>query len=161
MFAAFTCVATMIIRIPITVTGGYIHPGDALVILCGVFLGPGWGFLAAGIGSMLADLIGGYFIYVPITFVIKGLVALVSGLVYRHAGSGMKRKMIAVGIGGVADLVLVTLLYALAESFMYGTAAAVAGMGANAIQGLAGLVLSLVLYPLFEKARVAIGANRA
>ena len=29
----------------------YIHPGDALVILCGIILGPSWGFLAGGIGS--------------------------------------------------------------------------------------------------------------
>ena len=76
LFAALSCVATMSIRIPTPGTGGYIHPGDAIVILSGVILGPVWGFLAGGIGSALSDLIGGYFIYVPITFVIKGLVAL-------------------------------------------------------------------------------------
>lgn len=41
------------------------------MILCGVFLDPVSAFLAAGIGSCMADLLGGYFIYVPITFVIK------------------------------------------------------------------------------------------
>ena len=75
LFAALACVATMSIRIPTPGTGGYIHPGDAVVILCGIFLGPAEAFLAAGIGSCMADLLGGYFIYVPITFVIKGLVA--------------------------------------------------------------------------------------
>ena len=75
LFAALACVATMSIRIPTPGTGGYIHPGDAIVILCGVFLDPVSAFLAAGIGSCMADLLGGYFIYVPITFVIKGLVA--------------------------------------------------------------------------------------
>ena len=48
LFAAFACVATMSIRIPTPGTGGYIHPGDAVVILAGVILGPVWGFLAAG-----------------------------------------------------------------------------------------------------------------
>lgn len=76
LFAALSCVATMSIRIPTPGTSGYIHPGDAIVILSGVILGPVWGFLAGGIGFALSDLIGGYFIYVPITFVIKGLVAL-------------------------------------------------------------------------------------
>ena len=47
LFAALTCVATMIIRIPTPGTGGYIHPGDALVILSGIILGPLYGFLAA------------------------------------------------------------------------------------------------------------------
>ena len=40
LFAALACVATMSIRIPTPGTGGYIHPGDAIVILCGVFLDP-------------------------------------------------------------------------------------------------------------------------
>ena len=83
LFAALACVATMSIKIPTPGTSGYIHPGDAIVILAGVVLGPAWGFLAGGIGSAMADLLGGYFVYVPITFVIKGLVSLCSALLYR------------------------------------------------------------------------------
>ena len=83
LFAALACVATMSIRIPTPGTSGYIHPGDAIVILAGIILGPVYGMLAGGIGSALSDLIGGYFVYVPITLVIKGLVALVSGLIYQ------------------------------------------------------------------------------
>ena len=60
LFAALACVATMSIRIPTPGTNGYIHPGDAIVILSGVVLGPVWGLLAAGIGSAMADLLGGY-----------------------------------------------------------------------------------------------------
>ena len=44
LFAALTCAATMSIRIPTPGTGGYIHPGDAIVILSGVILGPAYGF---------------------------------------------------------------------------------------------------------------------
>ena len=86
LFAALACVATMSIKIPTPGTSGYIHPGDAIVILAGVVLGPAWGFLAGGIGSAMADLLGGYFVYVPITFVIKGLVSLCSALLYRKVG---------------------------------------------------------------------------
>ena len=66
LFAALTFAATMAVRIPTPGTSVYIHPGDALVILSGVILGPSSGFLAAGIGSALADLLGGYFVYVPL-----------------------------------------------------------------------------------------------
>ena len=53
LFAALACVATMSIRIPTPGTGGYIHPGDAIVILSGVILGPVWGQIcSAGILSM-------------------------------------------------------------------------------------------------------------
>ena len=89
LLAALTAVATMIIRIP-TPTQGYIHLGDGMVLICGILLGPGLGALAAGIGSMMADLIGGYMAWVPGTFAIKALTALLGGWLYhRMAGKGM------------------------------------------------------------------------
>ena len=70
LLAAFTCIATMIIKIP-TPTFGYIHLGDGLVLLCGIILGPGIGALAAGIGSMFADILSGYMTWAPATLIIK------------------------------------------------------------------------------------------
>ena len=147
LFAALSCVATMSIRIPTPGTGGYIHPGDAIVILSGVILGPVWGFLAGGIGSALSDLIGGYFIYVPITFVIKGLVALAAGLLYQKVGKNQKSRYIAVILGGVADIILVAGGYFVCEFFIYGAGAA-ASIPANIIQGVGGLVIYCILYPI-------------
>lgn len=147
LFAALSCVATMSIRIPTPGTSGYIHPGDAIVILSGVILGPVWGFLAGGIGSALSDLIGGYFIYVPITFVIKGLVALAAGLLYQKVGKNQKSRYIAVILGGVADVILVAGGYFVCEFFIYGAGAA-ASIPANIIQGIGGLVISCILYPI-------------
>ena len=147
LFAALSCVATMSIRIPTPGTSGYIHPGDAIVILSGVILGSVWGFLAGGIGSALSDLIGGYFIYVPITFVIKGLVALAAGLLYQKVGKNQKSRYIAVILGGVADIILVAGGYFVCEFFIYGAGAA-ASIPANIIQGVGGLVISCILYPI-------------
>lgn len=147
LFAALACVATMSIRIPTPGTGGYIHPGDAIVILSGVVLGPVWGLLAGGIGSALADLLGGYFIYVPITFVIKGMIALIAGLIYRKIGKTKKSRYAAVSLGGIVDIVFVAGGYFLCEFMMYGAAAA-ASIPANVIQGASGLILSIVLYPV-------------
>lgn len=148
LFAAFACVATMSIRIPTPGTGGYIHPGDAIVILSGVILGPTWGLLAAGIGSAMADLIGGYFIYVPITFVIKGLVGFAAGVLYQKLGKTSKSNYIAVILGGVVDIIFVALGYCLCEVFLYGAAAALASVPANVIQGIGGLIISAILYPI-------------
>ena len=147
LFAALSCVATMSIRIPTPGTGGYIHPGDAIVILSGVILGPVWGFLAGGIGSALSDLIGGYFVYVPITFMIKGLVALAAGLLYQKVGKTQKSRYAAVVLGGVADIILVAGGYFVCEYFIYGAGAA-ASIPANIIQGIGGLVISCILYPI-------------
>lgn len=148
LFAALACVATMSIRIPTPGTGGYIHPGDAVVILAGVILGPHWGFLAAGIGSSLADLLGGYFIYVPITFAIKGAVAFAAGAIYRKFGRTHKSQCIAVVFGGVSDIILVAGGYFLCEIPLYGISAAAASVPANLIQGLSGFIIAFVLYPI-------------
>lgn len=148
LFAALACVATMAIRIPTPGTSGYIHPGDAIVILSGVILGPGWGLLAAGIGSAMADLLGGYFIYVPITFVIKGAVAFAAGTVYRKIGNTEKSRYAAVILGGVCDIILVAAGYFICEVMLYGAAAAAASVPANIVQGIGGLVMGVVLYPI-------------
>ena len=52
MFAALTCVATMIIHIPSPI-GGYFNLGDCMVLLSAFVLGPVWGTAAGGIGSAL------------------------------------------------------------------------------------------------------------
>ena len=65
MFAALCCVATMIIKIPSPLKG-YINLGDCVVLLSGWMLSPAYAFLAAGIGSALADLFSGYLVYAPV-----------------------------------------------------------------------------------------------
>lgn len=148
LFAALACVATMSIRIPTPGTGGYIHPGDAVVILCGIFLGPVTGGLAAGIGSCMADVLGGYFVYAPITLVIKGLVALCAGLIYRKLNTSSKSRYAGVILSGVAAIVIVAGGYFLCEIPLYSVAGAAASVPANLIQGVSGLVISIILYPI-------------
>ena len=70
------------------------------------------------------SFLGGYFIYVPITFVVKGLVAVVTSVVYCHGVSKGKSGKLAVLYGGITDILLVTGGYFLCESLLYGPAAA-------------------------------------
>lgn len=145
LFAALTYVATSIIKIPTPGTGGYIHPGDAVVILSGVFLGPVYGGLSAAIGSMLSDLLGGYMNYVPITFVIKGLVAIASYYVF-HGVMKVSKKMIPSIIAcGICATILVAGGYFICEIPMYGFAGALGSVPANIVQGIGGLIISTVL----------------
>ena len=50
-------------------------------------------------------------------------------------------------LGGITDIVLVAGGYFICEFFMYGAAAA-ASIPANLIQGVGGLIIFLVLYPI-------------
>ena len=88
LFTALVMVTTMIIRIPMPLTNGYVHLGDTTIYLAVLILGKKRGSIAAGTGSALADLFSGYAHYVPWTFVIKALMALVMGL----ALDGLKKR---------------------------------------------------------------------
>ena len=71
--------ATMLIKIPIPFTQGYVHLGDAMIFLSVLILGWKYGIVAAGVGSMLGDIIGGAAAWAPWTLVIKGGMALIMG----------------------------------------------------------------------------------
>lgn len=150
LFAALACVATMSLHIPTPGTGGYIHPGDAVVVLSGILLGPVYGGLAAGLGSALADLLSGYMVYVPITFVVKALIAIVCYFVYHKLLKHIKPVIIKGIITGCFSTALVAAGYCFFEYFIYGSGA-LASVPANLIQGLSGLIISTVLLPLLKQ----------
>lgn len=81
LMVAMVTVATMAIAIPVPFTNGYIHLGDSMIFLSVLILGWKYGAVASGVGSALADLLLGYANWAPWTLCIKGLMALIMGLV--------------------------------------------------------------------------------
>jgi uncharacterized membrane protein len=147
LLAALVCVATMIIRVP-SPLGGYLNLGDGIVLLCGWLLSPVYGFLAAGIGSGLADILSGYVAYAPATFIIKGGMAL---LAYGIAKGLRTRPLTAKLVGGITAEFVMVGGYLAFESFIYGFAPSLVNVPVNALQGLAGLIVGLILVRVFEK----------
>ena len=152
LLAALTCVATMIIKIP-SPLNGYLNLGDCVVLLAGWMLSPTYGFLAAGLGSALADTFSGYVTYVPATFVIKGLMALIAfyGFKLLHSKLGNISSRIISGI--VAEVVMVA-GYFIFEGFLYGFGPSLVNIPANVIQGIAGLIIGTILVKVFEKSKI-------
>ena len=152
LLAALTCVATMIIKIPSPLKG-YINLGDCVVLVAGWMLSPLYGFLAAGLGSALADLFSGYVIYAPATFAIKGLMALAAFYIYKLLSKKINSPVSRIISGVVAELIMI-LGYYVFEGFMYGFEASIVNIPANAVQGAAGLILGFVLIKIFEKTKI-------
>lgn len=82
LLATFTCIATMIVKLPIP-GNGYVNLGDGFMLACGMILGPLHGAIAAGTGSALADFINGYPSFAPATFFIKALSATMAAIIYK------------------------------------------------------------------------------
>ena len=154
LIAALACVATMIIKIPSPLKG-YLNLGDCIVLVAGWMLSPAYGFLAAGLGSALADILSGYVVYAPATFVIKGLMAHIAfyGFKLLHNKIGNLQSKIIAGI--FAEIVMI-LGYFVFEGFLYGFAPSLVNIPANGVQGIAGLIIAVVLIKFFEKTKIAI-----
>ena len=158
MFAALTCVATMIIHIPSPI-GGYFNLGDCMVLLSAFVLGPVWGTAAGGIGSALADVICGYFIYAPGTLVIKALMALAAALIFRASaknGSRFGKTFSGSLLGSVAAEIIMVVGYFLYELPLFGYAPSLeSAVTTNLPQAAVGLVAGMALFPLLDRTHLA------
>ncbi len=65
----------------ISATGTKIHVGNAFVVLGALLLGGPYGGIAGAIGLSIADILGGYALSAPRTFICKLVIGLVVGLV--------------------------------------------------------------------------------
>lgn len=154
LFAALTCVATMVIHITIPATGGYVNIGDTLVLLCAWLIGGIYGGLAAGIGSALADVFLGGLEYAPGTLVIKFLMAVAAYLIF----AGMKKlnahKAVGYILGGIVAEAIMILGYLFYEAIVLGLGyGAVAGIAGNLIQGGVCLILGYCLILVLESTK--------
>ncbi len=149
LIAALACVATMIIKIP-TPLKGYINLGDSIVLVAGWMLSPAYAFLAAGLGSALADVFSGYASYAPATFVIKGLMALIALYGFRLLNKRLGNAPSKIISGFFAEVIMVV-GYFVFEGFLYGFAPSMVNIPANAIQGIGNLILGVILIIALEK----------
>lgn len=151
LMAALICIATMIIKIPSPLKG-YLNLGDGFVLVAGWILSPAYGVAAAGLGSALADIFSGYATYAPATFVIKGLMALIAFFGVKMLRKPLKALPSQILSGLTAEIVMV-LGYFVFEGFLYGFAPSVVNIPANGIQGIAGLILGVILIKVLEKVK--------
>ena len=152
LIASLTCVATMIINIPSPLKG-YINLGDCIVLVAGWMLSPAYAFLAAGLGSALADIFSNYLTYAPATFVIKGLMALVAFYGFKLLNKKLASLPSRIFSGVSAEIVMI-LGYFVFEGFLYGFAPSLVNIPANAVQGAAGIIVGTVLIKVFEKSKI-------
>lgn len=115
---ALVLVATSFIniRLPIMGNGGLIHLGNVPLFLVSLLFGRKVGFLAGGIGMALFDLLGGWTLWAPFTFIIVGLMGYTVGII------GEKVKNSSLPIYTVAMLMAMIIKivgYYIAEVILY------------------------------------------
>jgi len=149
MMMCLIIVATILIRIPVPATQGYVHFGDAMIFLSVLIMGWKYGAAAAGVGSMLADILGGYAAWAPWTLVIKGVMAVIMGLFLSRVAGKKGRKgyktvmeLLGMALGGI----FMVAGYYFAEAVMYGNwLIPLAGIPWNIGQFAVGMVIATAI----------------
>ncbi len=154
LLAAMTTVATLVIRIPIIATNGYVNIGDTIVLVAAWLLGNPYGALAAGIGSGLADLLAGYPAYIPGTAVIKFLMAFIWTPVFLFLSEKGLPSAASAVISSVISEIWMILGYFLYESILLGYGlGALGSVAGNAMQAVAGVILGSILMLALKKVK--------
>lgn len=130
VMAAFVFIATLVPQIPIPL--GYAHLGDGAIFLAVFFAGRRAGIFAGAFGSALADLAGGFPVWILPTLIIK---AVMAEMFFRVAVEGqtspslLKPRAI---FGMTAACLFMTAGYALSGAVLYDSLA----LGLSSVPGL-------------------------
>ncbi len=145
----FLITFTPFLQIPSPMTQGYYNIGDAAIMITAILLGRRVGFIAGGIGSALADIVTGYYIYAPATLIIKGIEGYIIGVIgsRKNGIPSRLRQTVAVVAGGL-EMVLGYFLYQVtvmrAINPTLGMASIIADLPGNLVQGALSAVLALI-----------------
>jgi uncharacterized membrane protein len=119
LFVALTLVATMFInlKLPIAGNGGLIHLGNVPLFIAAFVFGRRTGAIAGAFGMGLFDLISGWTIWAPFTFIIVGAMGYVAGLISEKVPG---KRAVVYSIAVIAALLIKIVGYYFAEVVLYG-----------------------------------------
>lgn len=156
LFAALCCVSTLWLSVPLPASG-YFNTGDVFVLLSGWCLGPVYGGIAAAVGSALADIIVGYGVYAPATFIIKGLDAIVAYFAWSALRTVIKTKnsdfISRILSAFLGELCMVAGYFLFDGILALSLTAALPNLLGNALQGVCCLVCAVLLISFLQKSK--------
>ena len=144
LFAALAAGLTLFPTIPIP-GGGYVHLGDAMILIAASFLPLPYAMTAAAIGGGLADLISGYAVYIPFTIAAKALLTV--AFTSKSEKILTKRNIAAPFL----SVITTPLVYFCADSILYSVSGAIPGIVWNLCQAAASIIVYFIISAAFDK----------
>jgi uncharacterized membrane protein len=154
LLIALVFISTMFIqiRLPISINGGLVHAGTAMLFTVAFVFGRKKAAIAGAFGMGLFDIVSGWAPWAPFTFIVRGIMGYLAASISNtkgKKGSNFLFNLFAIILSGVWMLVG----YYFTEVILYGNwAAPFTSIPGNSLQLLIGL-LSLVLTPALKKIR--------
>lgn len=133
------------IRLPISVNGGLIHLGNAMLFMSAIIFGNRKGAVAGAFGMGLFDILSGWMAWAPFTFIIRGVMGYIIGSIANAKGRNGNvllwnlTGIILSGIWMIAG-------YYLTEVILYGNwISPVTSIPGNIIQIVVGAIIGIPL----------------
>jgi len=158
-FTALSFAGTMIIRIPIPVTGGYFNLGDTFVMAAALLYGPLVGGLVGAIGPAAADALG-FPQFILATLVVKGTEGFIMGVIVKKSLKTRIKLLTAIGVG----IFILVAGYYIFEAIIYpflgvfvpffgvtDAKAALAEILPNLLQGVLSGIVAYAIYSVLNK----------
>lgn len=155
LFAALICALTFFPKVP-TPIGGYIHVGDSMIYLASNILPFPFGMLAGGIGGSLSDAIGGYWIYVIPTFIVKNINGL---MFYILKTKGAKIISVKSVIAAALSSAVTVVGYFFVNGLLFTWKGAIASTPSEIAQGAGALIVFILVGLAFDKSRLTSKIN--
>ena len=147
VMAALTFVAAFVLHIPY-INGNVLHMGDGFVFIGAIILGPVGGAISAAIGMSLFDVISGYAVWAPFTFVIKAVMAIIVGFL----SNGLRSQEVKTSdwvkaiIGMIIAASFMCAGYYVAEGLIYGNwQSPILSLPGNIAQSGLGVVVAILV----------------
>ncbi|MDR0991674.1 MAG: ECF transporter S component [Ruminococcus sp.] len=148
--AAVIFSVTCFLRIPVPLPGGaYINLGDSAIFTAAILTGAYPAAIAAAFGSALADLAAGAPVYIPATFIIKGVMGFLFAKITEKSVN-FKTYIAAAVLCGTVMIIG----YGIYESLVFSIPFAVSSLPFNLIQAAGSVAVSAVLYKPVLKIKV-------
>jgi uncharacterized membrane protein len=119
LFIALTLVATMFIniRLPIMGNGGLIHLGNVPLFIAAIIYGKKTGAITGAFGMGLFDLLSGWALWAPFTFIIVGSMGFVVGLISDKVPGN---RVLVYTVAVICALIIKVVGYYFTEVLLYG-----------------------------------------
>ena len=152
LMTCLVCLATYAFKIPNPFTQGYVHIGDTFIFMSVLVLGKKNGAIASSVGAAMADVIGGYAAFAVGTFIAKGLMAFVMGLLIEKGSEKPSRELkilslapyelIAMVLGGFTEV----FIYVFVNAIVYGNmTVGFLSIPGNTLQFAVSMVIAVIL----------------
>jgi len=144
---ALICVLTIVVRIPLAPTRGYMNLSNVGIYWASFTFGPWISMIAAAAGTGIADAVTGYPQWIIFSMIIHGSQGLVAGLIARAGDYTLKWIFIGWIFGSIVD----SGGYFLAMLALYGFGPALVDFPSQIVQQVFAAIISIPLVFVVKK----------